>query len=316
MTSATAQPPTLAIPYGCDTLAPLRSVLLHTPGPELELVTAANHRRWLFDAVPDYARFREEHLRYRELLERHGVHVYELASFVKEHAALMGMLPNLTYLHDCAVISCHGALLSKMAFDGRRNEERVVREALTALGIPILHEFRHDEDAFEGCLLLSPQTLMVCDTERHSPLSIVRFVEAMSTYFDEILYVAVPKSRRFMHPDTVFNRISDRLALYYPGAIEMSVRFRGMWCEKVDFHDYMRGKGLELLAVSDDEQRRLACSFVPLRPDTIVHYDTALDAATRNELDHRGVELVLFHPDALIAGGGSLRCLTLRLHRA
>jgi len=54
---------------------------------------------------------------------------------------------------------------------------------------------------------------------------------------------------------------------------------------------------------------------VPLEPGVILHYDTALSGRTRQRLSRRGVELILFHPDAMLAGGGSLRCLTLRLHR-
>jgi arginine deiminase len=67
--------------------------------------------------------------------------------------------------------------------------------------------------------------------------------------------------------------------------------------------------------VSDAEPRRLACSFVPLEPGVLVHYDTALDLQTRRTLSCKGVEFTVFHPEAMRAGGGSLRCLTLRLHR-
>ena len=77
----------------------------------------------------------------------------------------------------------------------------------------------------------------------------------------------------------------------------------------------MRSRGVEIIPVSDSEQARLACSFVPLEPGVIFHYDTALDGPTQRELARRGVELISFHPEAMVAGGGSLRCLTLRLWR-
>jgi arginine deiminase len=77
----------------------------------------------------------------------------------------------------------------------------------------------------------------------------------------------------------------------------------------------MRKKGVEIIPVSDSEQSRLACSFVPLESGTIFHYDTALDQKTRKNLESESVELIPFHPEALLAGGGSLRCHTLRLCR-
>jgi len=36
---------------------------------------------------------------------------------------------------------------------------------------------------------------------------------------------------------------------------------------------------------------------------------------TKNKLSCKGVEIIQFHPEALLAGGGSLRCLTLRIWR-
>ena len=77
----------------------------------------------------------------------------------------------------------------------------------------------------------------------------------------------------------------------------------------------MREKGMEIITVSDPEQSRLACSFVPLESGTIFHYDTALDKETKTKLVQEGVEIIPFHPEALLAGGGSLRCHTLRLCR-
>lgn len=47
----------------------------------------------------------------------------------------------------------------------------------------------------------------------------------------------------------------------------------------------------------------------------IINYDIFLKHATQNALESMGVRFTQFHPDALLAGGGSLRCLTLRLFR-
>jgi arginine deiminase len=97
--------------------------------------------------------------------------------------------------------------------------------------------------------------------------------------------------------------------------------FQNVYCTrkgslaKIDFLDLLKEKGIEVVEVSDEERKRLACSFVPLQSGVIIHSDQALNRETRRRLERKGVEFIFFHPDALLAGGGSLRCLTLQLYR-
>jgi len=300
--------------FGCEAFGRLTHVLLHRPGRALEMIDENNCREWLFDEAPDVGRFIEEHDRYRDMLESHGVTVLELSDFLDDHHDKIEQLPNLTYLHDTAVISSHGAILSAMATPARRGEETVVGEALRNMGVPVLTGFE-PHDAFEGCLLLSSDTLLVAETERHKWESISRFIPRALQFFEEVIYVRIPKARRYMHPDTIYNRVDHGLALAYLPAFRSSYRYSASGMEEIDFEEHMAAKGVEIIPVSDAEQRRLACSFVPLEPGVMLHYDCALDRRTRRKLERRGVEMSLFSPQALFAGGGSLRCLTLRLRR-
>lgn len=301
--------------YGCEDFGKLTRAMLHRPGNALRLINSENHEQWLFDRVPDIDRFAEEHDRYRELLTTLGVDVLELADHVNGSRPLMDRMPNLMYLHDVAVVSSRGAILSRMAWDARRNEQIVVREALTNLGIPILMEFDDKRDAFEGCLLLSPEMVLVAETERHSRSSILKFTRKALEFFSEVIYVDIPKARRYMHPDTIYNRVKHDLAIAYLPAFKSAYLVTRSGIRKIDFAEHMASKGIEIINVSDSEQRRLACTFVPLEPGVMLHYDTALDPETQRLLSSKGVELIFFHPDAMTAGGGSLRCITLRLHR-
>jgi len=171
------------ITYGCEEFGRLTWVMLHRPGEELQMINQENCHQWLFDFVPDVNLFIEEHDRYRELLVSQGVGVLELGDYVREKRVFISQLPNLTYLHDTAVITTKGAFLSAMAMQGRRNEEVVVQEALTNLGVPILIDFDNPEDAFEGCLLLSPEILLVAETERHSQQAVHKFIKKVLTIF-------------------------------------------------------------------------------------------------------------------------------------
>ena len=305
----------LNIAYGCDELGRLKSVLVHTPGDELTLINESNYKYWLYDKVPDISGYVEEHRSYQELLESNGVKVYELEEHVEENIDLIRRMPNLTFLHDIAVISRKGAILSKMRPPSRENEEIVVKEALNNLGIPILNEFNGTEGFFEGCLLLSKETVFVADTERHTYPLIREFISNILSEYDEVIYARIPKARRYMHPDTVLNRIREDLALAYLPAFEETCLFTQDSRERIDFKAFMQEKGVEIIPVSDSEQSRLACSFVPLESGTIFHYDISLDEETRKSLASEGVEIIPFHPEALRVGGGSLRCHTLRLCR-
>jgi arginine deiminase len=301
--------------YGCEELGRLKSVMMHTPGEELSLLNESNYKYWLYDKVPEISGYIKEHRSYQELLESSGVRIYELEDYVDENIDLITKMPNLTFLHDTAAISRKGAILSRMRPPAREKEEIVVKEALNNLGIPILSEFNGGQGFFEGCLLLSKETVFVADTERHTYPFIKEFISNVLKDFSEVIYVRVPKARRYMHPDTVFNRIREDLSLAYLPAFKESCLFTEDSIEKIDFKAFMHEKRMEIISVSDSEQRRLACSFVPLESGTIFHYDTALDHKTRKNLENEGIEIISFHPDALLAGGGSLRCHTLRLCR-
>lgn len=300
--------------YGSEHFGRLRLAMLHSPQVALRRLNQITAGYYLYDAVPDADRYLAEHAAYRRLLELSGVEVLELADYVRRTGGLMDTLPSLPYLHDIAVITGNGAILSRMG-GGRMGEESVVKEALGNLGIPLFYEFA-PADHFEGCLPLSPQTLLIVNTERHRRQSIENFVPRALTLFDEVLYVDAPAARRFMHADMIYGQVSETLALAFPPAFLGSWRITRGGRTAIDFVEFMNMRGVEIIAVSDGEQRKWACSFVPLSPGAIVHYDIALSAATRRKLEGRGADIIDFHPDALLAGGGSLRCLTLQIWRA
>ncbi|MCO5383996.1 MAG: hypothetical protein NHB15_19600 [Methanosarcina barkeri] len=103
------------IAYGCDELGRLKSVLVHTPGEELTLINESNCKYWLYDKVPDISGYIKEHMSYQELLESNGVRVYELEDNVEENIDMIRNMPNLTFLHDTAVITGKGLYFPECA---------------------------------------------------------------------------------------------------------------------------------------------------------------------------------------------------------
>lgn len=300
--------------YGTESFGALKKVMLHRPEMSIGLITEENREFFLFDSVPDTDRYLEEHSRYEELLRMFGIEVHLLKDHVSKNKDLLYRLPNLAYLCDTAVISSHGSIISKMSTRGRCHEEIVVGEALADLGIPKLYEPPEGE-AFEACLLLSRSTLFVADTERHSRRSIESFIEYILGYFSEVIYAFVPQERRFMHADMFLGRITENLLIYYPAAFIKTFRITKEARTEIDLKDFMKKRDIDMIAVSDEEQKKWGCSFVPIKPGTIINYDISLKQKTVNTLERYGVKFVHFHPDALLAGGGSLRCLTMRIYR-
>ncbi len=302
------------INYGIENFGKLKTVLLHRPDAAIKKVTEHNRKYFLFDRVPDAERYLEEHKKYAELLTQNGVAVYLLSDLVTRNTELLERLPNLAYLHDIAAVSTHGAIVSKMASQGRSHEELPVLEAFSRLGIPILYE-PNEGDAFEGCLLLDPDTVFVANTERHDSASIQRFIDFILGYFKHVVYAIIPKARRYMHPDMLLNRVTANLMLWYPPAFLNTYLVSKTGITQIDIKEWMKSRHIELVPLSDGEQMRWGTSFVALEPGLIVNYDISLETQTVRTLEREGVRFIHFHPEALLAGGGSLRCLTLRLLR-
>jgi arginine deiminase len=302
------------IRYGTEKFGKLKAVMLHRPDAALQKITKDNMSYFLWDQVPDIDRYLEEHRRYARLLEENGVAVYQLSELAVKNTALIERLPNLAYLNDIAVVSSKGCILSKMSSLGRSHEELVVREALEKLGIPVLYE-PIEGDAFEGFLFIDEDTVFVANTERHNSQSIERFIDIITDDFSRVVYAIIPKARRFMHPDMILGRVTKHLMVYYPPAFLNTFLVTKKGIEQIDMKSWFKDRGVELLPVSDEEQQNWGTSFVTLEPGVIVNYDISLQTPTLRTLEREGVRFIHFHPEALLAGGGSLRCLTLRLLR-
>jgi NADH:ubiquinone oxidoreductase subunit 2 (subunit N) len=134
-------------------------------------------------------------------------------------------------------------------------------------------------------------------------------------HFQDIVYAEIPQARRFMHPDMIFNRISDQLGLVFPPAFLNCWHIQKSGRQKIDFAAWIKQRKMELISISDEEQQKWGTSLITLEPNHVINYDISLKPATQRVLESMGVRFTQFHPDALLSGGGSLRCLTLRLLR-
>ncbi|MGY1723911.1 arginine deiminase [Blastococcus sp. SYSU DS0533] len=77
-----------ATPGATSEVGPLRTVVLHRPGPELRRLTPRNNDQLLFDGVPWVARAQEEHDAFAQALRDRGVEVLHVATLLAEVLAV------------------------------------------------------------------------------------------------------------------------------------------------------------------------------------------------------------------------------------
>ncbi|MDG5814582.1 hypothetical protein QA601_05815 [Chitinispirillales bacterium ANBcel5] len=301
--------------FGYNSMGALKSVMLHIPGRELELVKGDNCSKYMFKSVPDSKQYRKDLMNLKTFFQNRGIVVHELSDLVSLNNEMINYLPCITRVHDTAVITDHGAIVSSMAHEGRRDEQVVIREALQRLNIPLLYEFDDPLDAFEGCMIISDSTLLVMNTAFHSESSNWKLIPGALNYFDEVLYIDIGGSARFSHPYRLFNKVSNHLVLAYLPALHKSFRIDRYGTERIDLSSYLKFKGVETVELSEQEYKNMGCCFIALEEGVIVHHPHALEKNTLKELQKRGVQMVFFQPEAILAGGGSLRSHTLRLLR-
>src|SRR3954447_19625095 len=70
--------------YVDSEVSPLRTVLLHRPGPELARLTPRNNDSLLFDGIPWVGRAQEEHDAFAAALSAHDVEVLRLGQLLTE----------------------------------------------------------------------------------------------------------------------------------------------------------------------------------------------------------------------------------------
>jgi len=131
--------------WGCDTdVGVLRRVLVHRPGPEMEIVDRSKHIPeinaygdpakgwyWQSDEIPDWLEMQAQHDAMTSALEANGVEVVRLEGV---------QAPNIKacYTRDSVIAVKGGAIVCRMAPRIRRGEEILVTRQLAALGVPII----------------------------------------------------------------------------------------------------------------------------------------------------------------------------------
>lgn len=282
-------------PCGLDTeWRPLRQVLLHRPGREMEAAGQDLEAALMLD-TPDPARIQVQHDALAQAYREAGVAVHYLDPPVVP-------TPNQLFAADLLAMTPQGAILARPASETRAGEERWVARALGELGVPILLSVS-GSGVFEGADLmwLAPDRALLATglrTNDEGAAQVAAILERMG----------VTVHRTHLPPGTMhlmgqLRILDEDLAVAWPGRLPS------------DAVDLLEGMGFELHFVPDEEEARkgFALNVVTLGPRKML-----MPAGNPNtEAFYRslGVECVMVEVDELAKAAGSIGCLTGVLER-
>jgi N-dimethylarginine dimethylaminohydrolase len=288
-----------------DEVGALRTVLVRSPGTEWERVRADcwNERAkalvdpdgmwyWLSKDPPDMERVRVQHAGLVAALETEGVEVVHVGGNAPAH------LSRPIYTRDPLLTVPGGAVIGRMAPAMRRGEERLVTQAVAALGMPILRTITGTGLVEGGSFVKLRPTVAAYGTS-------IRCNEEGARQLEEVLgslgieLIVVPMGGWSIHLDGHLAMVDVDKAL---------VDLNGLpWW----FLDRLRELGIETIPVPAEEA--WAINSLALAPGRVLMADG--HPRTVKQLERRRVEVVTIPYEEIQKGGGGVHCSTMELAR-
>ncbi|MCP4537292.1 MAG: amidinotransferase [Chloroflexi bacterium] len=275
--------------------SPLKAVLLHRPGVELEEVMDPDQAQML--ASLDLTLAQRQHDALAQAYRDAGVTVYYVEPDAKP-------LPNLMYVADLAFMTSEGAILARPASTVRAGEERFVARRLAELGIPILRSVR-GSGVFEGAdaAWIDPQTVLLATglrTNAEGAAQVTGLLEEMGV---EVVRVGLPYGG-VMHMMGQLRLVDRDLAIAWPGRVPYVAV------------EALRARGYTVLLLPDEEEAKcgMPLNFVTLGPRRILM--PAGNPISQAFYEDVGITCHTVEMDELIKAAGGIGCLTGILERA
>ena len=272
---------------------PLRAVLLHPPGEELDAVAEPDAVQML--APLDLDRARRQHDALAQAYRDAGVAVHYV-----EPPELPP--PNLMFVADLMFMTPEGAIVGRPASTVRAGEERFVARRLAELGIPILRSVR-GSGTFEGAdaAWIDPGTVLLATALRTDAEGAAQVAGLLREMGVEVIHVGLPYGT--MHLMGTL-RFADRdLAIGWPGRVPYAAV------------EALRARGYVVLFLPDEREavRGMALNFVTLGPRRILM--AAGNPITRAFYETAGITCQTVEVDELLKAAGGIGCLTGILER-
>jgi arginine deiminase len=271
---------------------------------------------------------------------------------VKKKASIMDMLeneypfytdpmPNILFQRDPFVTLGNGVVMNNMMTDARSRETLLSQymfkyhPRFENEEIPFYNE-RFDRYKSEGgdYLVLSESVIAVGISQRTDPRQIEKIAKRLfkrNTTFKTVLAINIPKTRAFMHLDTVFTQVDKYVFTIHPGiqetltAFEIEKNGEGITVTKVVMplekvlekhlgHEItLIHCGGQDLITSGREQWNDGANTLAIAPGVVVVYER--NNVTNQALRDAGIKVLEVPSSELSRGRGGPRCMSMPLVR-
>lgn len=274
--------------------APLRSILLHKPGPEIAAINDPRQFQMLEPLNYDLAV--QQHDKLSVAFQELGVQV----NYVKPNTKPS---PNLMFCADLVFMTPEGAILGRPASTVRAGEERWMARRLAAIGIPILHTFTN-QATFEGAdaLWIDPKTVLVGVGLRTNQEAVFQLESVLNQMEVKIIPVDLPVGT--MHLMGILRFLDRKTAFSWP--------YRLPWKAYRTLTSY----GYKVLYIPDEGEATIsgALNFVTIEPNKILMADG--NPKTVEFLETHGVSCQVVDVSEIHKAAGGIGCLTAVLSRS
>jgi N-dimethylarginine dimethylaminohydrolase len=268
--------------------APLKAVLLHRPGGELDNLSSPD-AVFMLESL-DANAVRRQHDGITQALREHGITVHYVNPADTPP-------PNQLFVADLMFMTPEGAILGRPASTVRAGEERFVARRLADLGIPILQTVRGN-GTFEGADVawLDERTVLLATGLRTNQEGARQVTGVLAALGVDVIQVGLPFGSMHLMGEL---RFADRdLAIARPGWTPFAAVLA------------LREYGYKVLFTPDEEEvsRRMALNFVTLGPRKILM--SAGNPITQAFYEAAGITCVVVGTDEIGKAAGGIGCMT------
>lgn len=294
----------------------LRTVLVHVPGKELELVSPSRYERFLFADAIDPVQFRADHEHFVDVLRSKGVNVVTPAELLREDELLSACRsPNLVYVRDTAAVTRAGYIVSRMKSPVRRSETRIVEAALRKLVLPMLMRTTAPATIEGGDLIFLDDDILVLGVGNRTNMTGLRELLTSGTQSGLRRLLAVPLPSSVIHLDGTMMVIDRDLAVIHRQSLRNTASLfeDGRLSKRLKLFQFLKGNGINALEVTDYERQRRATNVIAIAPRKAIGYSG--NARVKRAFVENGVDFIEIESAELIRGYGGPRCMTLPILR-